>query len=89
MTHADNDGGLKPSIDIESYDEDARAAAEKSARTGFLPIVTNWFDRFFISVVIWIALSLFWMRFLEPIGLSLWISNAIAIGLAAVIITKG
>jgi len=29
---------------------------------GFLPIETNWFDRFFISVVLWVALSLFWFR---------------------------
>jgi predicted small integral membrane protein len=57
--------------------------------TGFLPIETNWFDRLFISVVIWIALSLFWFRFMEPMGLSIWISNAIAAALAFVIIKKG
>lgn len=57
--------------------------------TGFLPIETNWFDRLFISVVIWIALSLFWFRFMEPIGLSIWISNAIAAALAFIIIRKG
>ena len=27
-------------------------------RPGFLPIETNWFDRLFISVVLWVALSL-------------------------------
>lgn len=89
MTSADNESGLKPSIDIETYDEDARAAAQRPARTGFLPIVTNWFDRFFIGVVIWVALSLLWMRFLEPIGLSLWISNVIALALAVLIVAKG
>lgn len=56
---------------------------------GFLPIETNWFDRLFISVVIWVALSLFWFRFVEPLGPSIWISNAIALALAALIITKG
>lgn len=65
------------------------APAPPPAKPGFLPIETNWFDRLFISVVIWVALSLFWFRFMEPMGLSIWISNAIALGLAALIITKG
>jgi len=56
---------------------------------GFLPIETNWFDRLFISVVIWVALSLFWFRFIEPLGLSIWISNAIALVLAVLIVRKG
>ncbi len=56
---------------------------------GFLPIETNWFDRLFISVVIWVALCLFWFRFLEPAGLSIWIANAIGIALAAFLIRKG
>ncbi len=34
-------------------------------RIGFLPIETNAFDRVFIGVVIWVALNLLWMRFLE------------------------
>ncbi len=34
-------------------------------RRGFLPINTNAFDRVFIGVVLFIALHLFWMRFLE------------------------
>lgn len=60
-----------------------------SEPTGFLPIETNWFDRLFISVVIWIALSLLWFRFIEPLGLSIWISNVIAVALAVIIIRKG
>jgi predicted small integral membrane protein len=58
-------------------------------KSGFLPIETNWFDRLFISVVIWVALSLFWFRFIEPLGPSIWISNAIAVVLAVWIIRKG
>ncbi|MEM1129287.1 MAG: DUF2160 family membrane protein [Pseudomonadota bacterium] len=58
-------------------------------RQGFLPIETNWFDRLFISVVIWVALSLFWFRFIEPLGVNIWISNVIAIALAVFIIRKG
>ena len=57
--------------------------------TGFLPIETNKFDRVFISIVIWVALSLFWFRFVEPAGFSIWISNAIALAVAALIISKG
>lgn len=58
-------------------------------RHGFLPIETNAFDRGFISVVLWVALSLFWLRFLEPLGLSIWIAVAISIVLAVTIIRKG
>ncbi|WP_416068080.1 DUF2160 family membrane protein [Rhizobium sp. ZK1] len=56
---------------------------------GFLPIETNWFDRLFISIVIWVALSLFWMRFIEPLGLSVWFAVAISAVLGAYIIRKG
>lgn len=58
-------------------------------KPGFLPIETNWFDRCFISVVIWVALSLFWFRFLEPLGLSIWICSAISLVLAVYIVRKG
>lgn len=58
-------------------------------KSGFLPIETNWFDRCFISVVIWVALSLFWFRFLEPLGLSIWICSAISLVLAVYIVRKG
>ncbi len=76
-------------ITIHHSEEDDAEVRIKPPRQGFLPIVTNWFDRLFISVVIWIALSLLWMRFLEPQGLALWISNAIALVLAVIIIRKG
>lgn len=67
-------------------DDSLESAGKKQ---GFLPIETNWFDRLFISVVIWVALSLFWFRFIEPLGLSIWISNAIAVVLAIFIVRKG
>lgn len=63
--------------------------SDQQKKPGFLPIETNWFDRLFISVVIWIAMSLLWFRFIEPLGLSIWISNIIALALAVVIIRKG
>lgn len=80
--------GIETPIDILEEPEESRQADVSSERTGFLPIVTNWFDRLFISVVIWIALSLFWMRFLEP-AVPLWVSNVIALALAVVVIRKG
>ncbi|MEP0323740.1 DUF2160 family membrane protein [Bauldia litoralis] len=58
-------------------------------KPGFLPIETNAFDRGFIAVVVFIALNLLWMRFLEPLGLSLYIASAISIVLGWFIIKRG
>ena len=69
--------------------EEQETPEAPAGRRGFLPIETNWFDRLFIGVVIWVALSLFWFRFLEPAGLSIWISNAIALALAVLLIARG
>jgi predicted small integral membrane protein len=69
--------------------EDADTPPPSAQTQGFLPIETNWFDRLFIAVVIWVALSLFWFRFVEPMGPSIWVSNVIALVLAVWIIRKG
>ena len=37
----------------------------KKKNRGFLPIKTNWFDRLFIGTISFVALQLFWMRFIE------------------------
>lgn len=65
------------------------AAAVRTEKKGFLPIETNWFDRLFISMVIWVAVSLFWFRYVEPYGPSIWFSNVIVLVLAVLIIRKG
>lgn len=57
-------------------------------RTGFLPIRTNTFDRIFISVVLFIAISLLWMRFIEAYA-PLWISTLLSVVLGQWIIRKG
>ena len=57
-------------------------------RDGFLPIKTNAFDRGFISVVLFVAIHLFWMRFLES-SLPLWIAALISVALGVWIIRKG
>lgn len=63
--------------------------ANNTRKEGFLPIVTNAFDRGFIAVVVFVALNLFWMRFLEPLGLSLYIATAISVVLGWFIIKRG
>ena len=77
------DAAKTPVVDIHELPE------PPEEREGFLPIETNWFDRLFISVVLWVALSLFWLRFLEPLGLSIWIAVAISVVGAVFIIRKG
>ena len=69
----------------------ARAApsSRPPKRRGFLPIKTNAFDRGFIGVVLFVAIHLFWMRFLEPSGLSLYIATAISLVLAVIIVKHG
>ena len=58
-------------------------------KPGFLPIETNAFDRCFISIVIRIAISLFWFRFVELLELSIWISNALSAARDVFIVKKG
>ena len=66
-----------------------QAPVQHKGRRGFLPIDTNTFDRVFISVILFVAISLLWMRFIEPLGIPLWISTVISIILAIFIIRKG
>jgi predicted small integral membrane protein len=64
------------------------APVAHKGRRGFLPIDTNGFDRFFISVVLYVAIHLIWMRFFE-LYLPLEIATVGSILLAIVIIWKG
>ena len=66
-----------------------QAPVQHKGRQGFLPFSTNTFDRCFVSIVIFVGVNLLWMRFLEPLGLSLWISTVICLALAVWIIWKG
>ena len=54
----------------------------KMKKRGFIPINTNWFDRLFIGVISYVALQLFWMRFLESF---LSINVGIVLGIAWII----
>lgn len=57
-------------------------------RKGFLPIDTNLFDRYFISIVCLIAIHLLWLRFIEAI-LPIGFATAISLVLAFAIIRWG
>jgi predicted small integral membrane protein len=51
---------------MDNQNEVINHPVEHSGRKeGFLPLETNWFDRFFIGVMGHVALNLLWMRFLE------------------------
>ena len=67
----------------------AKKDKQKAPRNGFLPMKTNLFDRIFVGVVILIALSLLWMRFLEPKGYSIYIATAISAVIGVFIAKKG
>ncbi len=76
-------------LDLDAADEEARAAAARPRRRGFLPIRTNWFDRLFISIYIAVALVLLWMRFLEPNGVPIAICYVLVIALGVFVIRRG
>jgi predicted small integral membrane protein len=69
----------------EVENDDAPVVEE---RHGFLPIYTNTFDRWFISIVCLIALHLLWMRFLEAY-LPIEIATIISLVWAFVVIRWG
>jgi len=58
------------------------------ARRGFLPIETNGFDRGFIGVVLFVAIHLFWMRFLEQ-AVPLYGATALSLAVGYVIFRRG
>ena len=51
-------------------------------KKGFIPLNTNWFDRLFIGMISYIALQLFWMRFMESF---ISINFAMGIGIVWII----
>lgn len=64
--------------------------AEKTSapRNGFLPIQTNAFDRGFIGAVLFVAIHLLWMRFLEA-HLPLYGATVLSLVVAYIIIRRG
>ena len=74
-------------VDIDEADDEANIVAVPE-RTGFLPIVTNWFDRVFVGIYLFVALELLWMRFLEQ-SIPLSVCHVLAIALGALIVWRG
>lgn len=80
---------MQHEIDLDETDETpATVAPGKAERVGFLPIVTNWFDRVFVGIYLFVALELFWMRFLEQ-SIPLTVCHVLAIALGALIVWRG
>jgi predicted small integral membrane protein len=66
----------------------AHPVEKRVDRRGFLPIRTNAFDRGFIAVVLFIAIHLLWMRFVEA-QLSLYVATALSLAVGYVIVRYG
>lgn len=75
-------------VDLDAADEEAAVVAEKPARRGFLPIVTNWFDRLFMGIYLFVALELLWLRFIEW-AVPLTFCHILAVVLGVMIVWKG
>jgi predicted small integral membrane protein len=63
----------------------------KTGRQGFLPFQTNTWDRFFVSVLCFVAISLLWMRFVEPYLFphNIWVAVILSIILGVFIVRRG
>lgn len=75
----------------DSQDEvlfNTTAPVHKTRSGGFLPIDTNTFDRYFISVVVLVAFHLLWMRFIEEF-IPLFVATIISIILGFFIVRWG
>ncbi len=69
-------------------DGNGNGSGNGKARLGFLPIHTNAFDRVFIGTVIFVALHLFWMRFLEA-HIPLYVATVLSLLIGAIIVARG
>jgi predicted small integral membrane protein len=58
------------------------------SEAGFLPIKTNAFDRIFIAVVVFVAIHLLWMRFLE-VHIPLFAATILSAMIGALIVMRG
>lgn len=80
---------MEDQIDLdETENELAATTTESKERVGFLPIETNWFDRVFVAIYVFVALELLWMRFLEQ-SIPLMVCHVLAIALGVLIVWRG
>ena len=84
-----NTGVNVPGV-VETEEETAPVSSpvQRPGRQSFLPIKTNTWDRFFISVVCFVAIHLLWMRFVEQF-IPLLVATVLSIILAVIIIWRG
>ena len=68
--------------------ENGNGTGKGNDRAGFLPIHTNAFDRVFIGTVIFVALHLFWMRFLAA-HIPLVVATILSLLIGAIIVARG
>ncbi|HEV8388841.1 MAG TPA: DUF2160 family membrane protein [Dongiaceae bacterium] len=68
--------------------ENGNGTRKGNGRAGFLPIHTNAFDRVFIGTVIFVALHLLWMRFLEA-HIPLFVATVLSLLIGAIIVARG
>jgi predicted small integral membrane protein len=78
--------GMKQFVDLDANDEEAQGIRPERRR--FLPIHTNAFDRGFIGVMMFVAIHLFRLRFIEQ-SLSLYVAAALSLILAVFIVRRG
>lgn len=79
---------MQESFDPAQADTEAEVLDRGAERTGFLPITTNWFDRVFVGIYLFVALELLWMRFLEQ-SIPLTVCHVLAIALGVLIVWRG
>lgn len=79
-------------MENETVDTDVtvkKKKAKKPREIGFLGFYTNTFDRYFISVVLAIALGLAYLRFLAPLGVPPVLSWIAVVVMGFFIVRKG
>jgi predicted small integral membrane protein len=75
--------------DLTGSNGNGNGAPKRALRPdGFLPIDTNLFDRIFIAVVLFVAIHLFWMRFVEA-SIPLYVATILSVLIGALIVAKG
>lgn len=80
---------MEDQIDLDETENELVATiTESQERVGFLPIETNWFDRVFVAIYMFVALELLWMRFLEQ-SIPLMVCHVLAIALGVLIVWRG
>jgi hypothetical protein len=74
---------------VEQNEKRKQKKDKPPREVGFLGFKTNTFDRYFLSVVLAIALGLVHLRFFEPLGLPSFVPWTVSVLAAFLLIRKG